>query len=107
MPSSTARVLADQASHHSGYVSGIKEGGADGGADCNGAHSRSATPMLWDKLSGLSGVDGQDKGNSSSMSASSVTSSSSTMLAGFLQAEPFAMSDNITSRRGSRGCHNN
>jgi hypothetical protein len=103
IPWSNGRLRIDPLCAPACDLSGVREGDADG----NAAHSRSATPMLMDKALDFSGTDAQDKANSSIMSASSTASASGAIscIGGFLQPEPYALSDNITSRRGSRGHH--
>ena len=104
IPWSNGRLRIDPLSAPACDLSGVREGDADG----NAAHSRSATPMLTDKALDFSGMDSQDKGNSSIMSTSSSTSAGAiSCIGGLRQPEPFALSDNITSRRGSRGYHVN
>jgi len=105
IPWSNGRARIDPSSVPSCNLSGVNESDADGGA----AHSRSATPMLLDKVLDLSGTDGQDRVNCSNISCSSITSASGAIssIGGLLQPEPYALSDNITSRRGSRGYHIN
>jgi hypothetical protein len=113
IPWSNGRARIDPSSAASCNLSGVHESETDGGA-----HSRSATPMLLDKVLDLSGTDGQDRVNCSNMSSSSIASNMScssiasasgaiSSIGGLLQPEPYALSDNITSRRGSRGYHIN
>jgi hypothetical protein len=110
IPWSNGRTRVDPLSAPSSSLSGVNESDVDGGVDCNGRHSRSATPMLFEKALDLSGMDGLDRVNCSGISVSSSSSSASSKtlcIGSLLQPEPFALNDNITSRRGSRGYHVN
>ncbi len=108
IPWSNGRTRVDPSAAPSGNLSGVSELDADGGADGNGLHSRSETPMLCDRVLDLSGIDAPDKANCSSISVSSSISGGGgkfSSIGSLMQPEPFALSDFITSRRGSRG-HN-
>ncbi len=81
-------------------LSGVIEADADGTA----VRSRSETPLLGDQAVDLSGIDCLEQGNRSASSVGGIVS----CVAGLLQPESLVvLSDNITSRRGSRGCHLN
>jgi len=109
IPWSNGRTRVDPApAAGGGNGSGLGESEGDAGADGSGAHSRSETPVLWDRALDLSGVEGGDKANCSGVSVGSSSSAGGGKVSGIgslLQPEPFVLGDFITSRRGSRG-HN-
>ncbi len=105
IPWSNGRARIDPFSEVGCNLSGVHESDADGGA----AHSRSETPMMCEKALDWSGMDGVDRSNCSGLSVGSSASNPGKMslLGALLQPNPLALSDNITSRRGSRGNHSN
>jgi hypothetical protein len=109
IPWSNGRARINPLAQPESLLSGVGEDDANDAGDRNKLRSRCVTPRLFDQAADISSGDGSDKANCSNSSICSIISAggNSSCISSLLQPEPLVLSDNITSRRGSRGNHVN